>query len=497
MAYTVIARRWRPKKFEEVVGQSHITTTIKNSIKSNRIAHAYLFTGPRGVGKTSLARIFAKALNCKDGPKEEPCGICNNCIAIDNNSFVDIIEIDAASARKIEDIRELTEHVKYLPMKGKYKVYILDEAHMLTTEARNAFLKTLEEPPGHNIFILATTEAHKIPYTIMSRCQRFDFRRISEKDITEQLKRICDAEGIGYEITAFEHIAIEADGSLRDAESLLDQIISYCGNYIAEKDVVNIIGIIEKDIIYRIVDSIFKNDLKKGFEVLEAVIDEGYDVTQIYNGIVSFFRNLMLVKACGEIPSFVSIGELERERYIELTSQIGYHEIQEALNSLFTSSDFLKGPFARLSLEILFINLFNKINRTQEKEQKREYNSTAKNDVFQSQQKEGVDRKGFFENDWMSSKDLKGFIKYVKEKKPFIGAIFENLNAELEEDKIIVFLDGNYTFIKDDKNLKDEIKRHAADFFKKEVNVMFKEPDGKKKEDINEYVREAELIFSS
>lgn len=496
MAYKVIARRWRPKKFEDVVGQSHITTTIKNSIKSNRIAHAYLFTGPRGVGKTSLARIFAKALNCKDGPKEEPCGVCDNCISIDNNSFVDIIEIDAASARKIEDIRELTENVKYLPMKGKYKVYILDEAHMLTTEARNAFLKTLEEPPGHNIFILATTEAHKIPYTIMSRCQRFDFRRISEKDIIEQLKRICDAEGIGYETTAFEHIAIEADGSLRDAESLLDQIISYCGNYITEKDVVNIIGIIEKDVIYRIVDSIFKNDLKKGFEVLESIIDEGYDVTQVYNSIISFFRNLMLVKACGEIPSFVSIGDKERERYIEMAGLIDYNQIQEALNSLFTANDLLKGPFARLSLEILFINLFNKINRTNEKEQKREYIS-VKQDAFEPEQKGIEEKKGFFENDWISLKDLKGFISYIKEKKPFLGSMFENLNVELEEDTIVVFLDGNYTFIKDDKNKKDEIKKHATDFFEREMHVIFKETEGKKEEDIDDYVREAELIFNS
>ncbi len=495
MAYTVIARRWRPRRFEDVVGQSHITTTIKNSIKSNRIAHAYLFTGPRGVGKTSLARIFAKALNCKDGPREEPCGVCENCKSIDNNSFVDIIEIDAASARKIEDIRELTETVKYMPMRGKYKVYILDEAHMLTTEARNAFLKTLEEPPGHNIFILATTEVHKIPYTIMSRCQRFDFRRISEKDIIEQLKRICDAEGIGYEEAAFEHIAIEADGSLRDAESLLEQIISYCGDYIHERDVINIIGIIEKDVIYRIVESIFKNDMKKGFEVLEAIIDEGYDISQIYNGIVSFFRNLMLIKACGEIPPFVSIGENERERFLGLAGSIDYVQLQEILNHLFAVSDNLKGPFARLSLEILFINLFNKINIAEGKKTE-EKDIPKKEDGLEFQERIKADKEELFDKDVKKTGDLKDFIRYTKERKPFIGSIFENLEVKIEEDRIMIYLDGNYNFIKDDKNIKEEMKKLAHDFFKKDLAIVFFEMQGKK-EDIYDYVKEAESIFSS
>ncbi len=184
-------------------------------------------------------------MNCVQGPTEEPCDVCENCVAINESGFVDVIEIDAASARGIDDIKELRENVRYMPMQGRYKVYILDEAHMLTTEARNAFLKTLEEPPGHNIFILATTELQKIPYTIMSRCQRFDFKRIGEKEIIKQLSRVCTEDGIGFDEGAFQHIAIEADGSLRDAESLLEQIIAYSGQHISEKDVINVVGIVE------------------------------------------------------------------------------------------------------------------------------------------------------------------------------------------------------------------------------------------------------------
>jgi len=240
--YLVIARKWRPQRFEDVVGQKHIVTTLKNAITKNRLAHAYLFSGPRGVGKTSVARIFAKALNCEHGPTVTPCQVCASCREITDGRSVDCREIDGASNRGVDEVRELREDVKFLPLSGRYKIYIIDEVHMLTREAFNALLKTLEEPPVHCLFLFATTEAQKIPPTILSRCQWFEFQRLGVAEVRTSLRFIAEAEGVTVSERTLGWVAEAADGSLRDAQSIFDQLIAYAGHTISDEEGERILG---------------------------------------------------------------------------------------------------------------------------------------------------------------------------------------------------------------------------------------------------------------
>ncbi|PKL84129.1 MAG: DNA polymerase III subunit gamma/tau [Ignavibacteriae bacterium HGW-Ignavibacteriae-3] len=314
--FVVTARKWRPQTFEDVVGQEHITTTLKNAILNNRVAHSYLFAGPRGVGKTTTARILAKVLNCTNSKNGEPCNECDMCQSFTNSQTLDIIEIDGASNRRIEEIRTLRESVKYAPTKGSYKVYIIDEVHMLTTESFNALLKTLEEPPEHTVFIFATTDVHKVPLTIISRCQRFDFRRIEMGVMKKLLMEIAIAEGISIDDTALTLIAKKADGALRDAQSLFDQVISFSGKKVDSILLSKMLNLINEEIYFTISDSILSKNFSSAFNVSQNIYDNGWNYIDFLNELIEHFRNIMTV-VIRKNTDLIEAAEVFKKRYNE------------------------------------------------------------------------------------------------------------------------------------------------------------------------------------
>jgi DNA polymerase-3 subunit gamma/tau len=351
MSYIPLYRKWRSQNFDEIVGQGAIVQTLKNAIKGNRISHAYLFSGPRGTGKTSTARIFAKALNCAKGPTPEPCGTCDMCVRIKNGHAVDVIEIDAASNRGIDEIRDLREKVRYTPIEGKYKVYIIDEVHMLTSEAFNALLKTLEEPPLHIIFILATTEPQKVPVTIASRCQRLDFKRLSNPEMITQLQKIAGAEGIKIEDGAAALISRNSEGSMRDAISLLDQLVSFSGKNIKHDDVVSLLGTASADHIFEFGDALGRGDISKLFELINQMVSEGRSVPQTTKDILLHMRNLMFT-----ILGSDSVIEESSEHIAKLKEQsklFSIEKIKEMMRIVSRAEIDMKWhPQARLLLEV-------------------------------------------------------------------------------------------------------------------------------------------------
>ena len=293
--YQVLARKWRPQQFNDVVGQEHVTTTLKNAVEQNRLAHAYLFVGPRGIGKTSTARIFAKALNCVKGPTVTPCDECDNCKEIAEGRSLDVLEIDGASNNGVEQVRELRETCRYAPARAKFKIYIIDEVHMLSNAAFNALLKTLEEPPAHVKFFFATTEPQKVLPTILSRCQRFDLRRIPANLIVKHLKEISKKEKVAVDDAALAAIARGAEGGLRDAESALDQLIAFCGNKIAESDVLSVFGLVAHDQIAALTDAVIDGETTRALKVLKSLDEVGKDLQRLVADLLDHFRNLLVV----------------------------------------------------------------------------------------------------------------------------------------------------------------------------------------------------------
>jgi len=357
-SYLVLARKWRPQLFEEVVGQRHITQTLQNAISQKRVAHAFLFTGARGVGKTSSARILAKALNCEKGLQTNPCNECTTCREVTYGTSMDVIEIDGASNRGIDEIRELRENVRYTPAKSRYKIYIIDEVHMLTKEAFNALLKTLEEPPPHIIFIFATTEPHKIPATILSRCQRYDFKRIPFREVIESLKRIVEEEKIQISQRGLLSIAQESEGSLRDAQSLLDQVIAYAGKNIHDEDIVEVLGLIDRRMLSDTIEAIADRDVERCMKVIEHVYHFGYDLQHFCRELLQYLRNLILIKVSQHPEGLM---ELPEEEVILLKKQADKFKFDQ-LNHLFTlllkgEQETAQSTFPRTMLEVTLIRM--------------------------------------------------------------------------------------------------------------------------------------------
>ncbi|MFP5212168.1 MAG: DNA polymerase III subunit gamma/tau [Acidobacteriota bacterium] len=359
MSYLVIARKWRPQTFEEVVGQPHVTRTLQNGVRTKRIAHAYLFTGARGVGKTSIARILAKTLNCERDLSPIPCNVCSNCREITQGNSVDVLEIDGASNRGIDSIRELRETVRYRPAKSRYKIYIIDEVHMLTPEAFNALLKTLEEPPEHVLFIFATTEPHKIPATILSRCQRLDFRRIPTEALVKHLKNICERENAPISDVVLYAVAREADGSMRDAQSLLEQLLAFSGDGLSNEEILDILGVVDRRSVHRMGSAIIDGDVRGCLDVVEDLHRRGIDSRRFCQQLCDYFRNLLFLaldEGRGESRLDLPAEELDLLRAeAGKTSSETLHLYFQALMK--GEIEIRKSSLPRIALEMLVLRL--------------------------------------------------------------------------------------------------------------------------------------------
>lgn len=358
MRYTALYRQWRPETFDEVVGQDATIRILKNQIKSNRIAHAYLFCGSRGTGKTSTAKVFAKAVNCLNPVDGNPCLKCEVCQKLSAGSSMDIIEIDAASNNGVDEIRELRDKVKYPPVVGRYKVYIIDEVHMLSTGAFNALLKTLEEPPEHIIFILATTEPHRLPATILSRCQRFNFKRIANKSIVNRLAEIAKRTGVQVEREALYTIARWAEGSMRDALSLLDQCIGFGGDAVSNEDVLAVLGTADQKFVFEVAENIIDGNVSELFYQVEQLINDGRDVSVFLKDLINHMRNLLVIKVCNDGAQLIDVGEDTFKAYMEQAQKASHERLMRAIDILCAAESEMRwSSQPRVSLEMALVKI--------------------------------------------------------------------------------------------------------------------------------------------
>ena len=510
MSYQVLALKYRPQTFDDVIGQDHVTTTLKNAVASDRVAHAVLFTGPRGTGKTTIARILAKAMNCKNGPSPFPCNNCRICKDIIEGHCTDVFEIDGASNNSVDQVRDLRENVTYMPSSAKYKIYIIDEVHMLSTAAFNALLKTLEEPPGHVMFIFATTEVHKIPSTILSRCQRHDLTRVPLELISSRLKLLSEKEGFSIKKESIDLIAREADGSIRDGLSLLDRILSSTAQKEIDPEwVLNSLGIIDHQLMQDICSAIFKKNGTRIIEIIEKVNDSGIDLKKFYADIILYFRNFNVLRLCGKESPAINITESEKEAMLQTASGIPVEHMHAILEILLEEEGIVRySSHTRIAVEMVLLKLLQIDSGTGIDDmisrldvlagQIRSMESWPQNpDVQLPEQKTaspvtGMKKKPIPEKEpamtldspldlrnseaspaASEQKTWEGFLKIIEQTQPFIFALLKKGSVkETSHNEITVELENCSSFDKQRiENKENELKQVCREFLKKNLSI--------------------------
>jgi DNA polymerase III subunit gamma/tau len=500
MSYLVLARKYRPQNFDEVYAQDHITTILKNAIALNRLAHAFLFTGSRGVGKTSMARILAKSLNCMEGLSPKPCNKCENCLEITQGTSTDVVEIDGASNTGVDDIRDLQKELMYSTSKSRYKIFIIDEVHMLSKSAFNALLKTLEEPPPQVMFIFATTEPHKVLPTIISRCQRYDFKRIPVESIVKRLEKICEEEGLSFDREAFYLVAKKADGSMRDAMSLMDQLIALGKKNISSNDVLSLFGIVSTDVYQKITGYISEKEPAAIISMLHSLLDKGNDLQEFINGYLDYLRTLLLIKSDVPLPEVTASVKENASSVIDKFSVDSLLYLLSVLIKTKTDIKYSVNPI--LMAEMTFIKLsrmedmmsissiLNNWNGEAEQSPRRVAPISSNNrkpipqNASSTVKSASVQEKPVYTeiNAEIFNKKRDFFLQTLQKTQPFTANFLSNTELQSAENNFLVFVtssDAAFDYLNKEKEV---LTSTMSDFFNKEVKLDFRY---QKKEDDN------------